>query len=110
MEKENLYIPNPKLKKGDRIVLVRMDGDDVPPFSKGIVEKNLNDPDELKGEMQEDSYWVSFFDPETNEFLSKIKLLGDSDVWTYDIDYYENETLKESLFFVTKKNINKVKL
>jgi len=110
MEKENLYMPNPKLKKGDRIVLVRMDGDDVPPFSKGTVIKNLNNPDELKGEMQEDAYWVEFFDPDTNKFITKIKLLADSDVWIYDIDHYENETLKESLFYVTKKNINKVKL
>jgi len=87
-----------------------MDGDDVPPLSKGVVIKNLNNPEELKGEMQEDAYWVEFYDPDTNEFLSKIKLLADADIWLYDIDYYQNEHLKESLFFITKKNINKVKL
>ena len=110
MEKENLYNPNPKLEKNDRIVLVSMDGDDVPPFSKGVVIKNLNNPEELKGEMQEDAYWVEFYDHDTNEFLSKIKLLADADIWLYDIDFYQNENLKESLFYVTKKNINKVKL
>lgn len=110
MEKENLYDPNPKLEKHDRIVLVSMDGDDVPPLSKGVVIKNLNNPEELKGEMQEDAYWVEFYDPDTNEFLSKIKLLADADIWLYDIDYYQNDHLKESLFFITKKNINKVKL
>ena len=45
MEKENLYNPNPKLEKNDRIVLVSMDGDEVPPFSKGVVIKNLNNPE-----------------------------------------------------------------
>jgi len=110
MEKENLYVPNPKLVTDDRLILVQMDGDDVPALSKGIVVKNLNNPEELKGEMQEDAYWVEFFDPDTNEFLSKIKLLADSDLWVYDIEYYENQHLKESLFFITKKNINKVKL
>ena len=40
----------------------------------------------------------------------KIKLLADSDLWVYDIDYYENNDLKEGLFYITKKNINKVKL
>ena len=60
--------------------------------------------------MQEDAYWVEFYDHDTNEFLSKIKLLADADIWLYDIDYYQNENLKESLFYVTKKNINKVKL
>jgi hypothetical protein len=110
MEKENLYMPNPKLVKHDRIILVGMDGDDVPPLSKGIVIKNLNNPNELKGEMQEDAYWVEFYDPDTNKFITKIKLLADGDLWIYDIDHYENYHLKESLFYVNKKNINKVKL
>ena len=110
MEKENLYIPNPKLVKHDRIILVRMDGDDVPALSKGTVVKNLNNSDELEGEMQEDAYWVEFYDPDTNKFITKIKLLADGDLWIYDIDYYENQHLKESLFYITKKNINKVKL
>jgi hypothetical protein len=110
MKKENLYMPNPKLEKHDRIILVGMQGDDVPALSKGIVVKNLNNPEELQGEMLDDAYWVEFFDPDTNKFITKIKLLADSDLWVYDIDYYENNDLKEGLFYITKKNINKVKL
>jgi hypothetical protein len=55
-------------------------------------------------------YWVEFYDPEDNQFISKLTLIPEGDVWVYDKDYYENETLKESLFLITKKNINKVKL
>ena len=29
--------PNPKLKEGDRIILIHMDGEEIPIGSKGIV-------------------------------------------------------------------------
>jgi hypothetical protein len=42
--------------------------------------------------------------------ISKYPILPEADGWLFDKEYYENETLKENLFFITKKNINKVKL
>ena len=109
MEKRNLNAPNPKLKKDDRIVLIYMNGEDVPIMSKGIVVGVNNQP-RFKVTDSGMGYWVEFYDPDTNEFISKLTLIPEDDVWIYDKDYYENETLKEGLFTITKKNINKLKL
>lgn len=109
MEKRNLNTPNPKLKKDDRIVLIYMNGEDVPIMSKGIVV-GLNNQPRFKPTDSGMGYWVEFYDPDTNEFISKLTLIPEDDVWIYDKDYYENETLKEGLFTITKKNINKLKL
>jgi hypothetical protein len=37
MEKRNLNEPNPKLKEGDRIILIYMMGEDISVGSKGVV-------------------------------------------------------------------------
>lgn len=109
MEKRNLNEPNPKLNVGDRIILIYMYGEDVPPMSKGIVV-GLNNQPKFKPSDSGYGYWVEFYDQDTNKFISKLTLIPEDDVWLYDKEYYENETLKENLFFTTKKNINKVKL
>jgi hypothetical protein len=109
MEKRNLSEPNPKLKEGDRIILIYMDGEEIPIGSKGIVV-GINGQPRFRPTDSGMGYWVEFYDPEDNQFISKLTLIPEDDVWVYDKDYYENETLKESLFFITKKNINKVKL
>ena len=109
MEKRNLNEPNPKLKEGDRIILIYMDGEEIPIGSKGIVV-GINGQLRFRPTDSGMGYWVEFYDPEDNKFISKLTLIPEDDVWVYDKDYYENETLKESLFFITKKNINKVKL
>ena len=109
MEKRNLNDPNPELKEGDRIILIYMYGEDVSPLSKGIVV-GLNNQPKFKPSDSGIGYWVEFYDPDDNSFISKLTLIPEDDIWVYDKDYYENETLKENLFIVTKKNINKVKL
>jgi len=109
MEKRDLYAPNPKLEVGDRIILIHMSGEDISIGSKGKVVGFNNQP-KMKSTDSGMGYWVEFYDSDTNEFISKLTLIPEEDVWTYDVDYYENETLKENLFYITKKNINKVKL
>jgi len=109
MGKKDLHTPNPKLEVGDRIVLGYMDYEDVPIGSKGIVV-GMNQQPKMKATDSGIGYWVEFYDPFTSEFISKLTLIPEEDVWVYDVDYYENETLKENLFYTTKKNINKLKL
>ena len=109
MEEINLYEPNPKLKIDDRIILIRMLGDDVPALSKGVVVGFNNQPRYSPSDSGM-AYWVEFFDSETGEFITKLTMIPEDDIWIYDIDYYENKDLKEGLFYLTKKNINKVRL
>jgi hypothetical protein len=109
MEKRNLNETNPKLNIGDHIILIYMFGDDVPILSKGIVT-GINNQPKFKPTDSGMGYWVEFYDSDTNEFISKLTMIPEDDIWVFDKDYYENENLKESLFNITKKNINKVKL
>jgi len=109
MSKQNLNEPNPNLKEGDRIILIHMDGEEISIGSKGIVV-GINGQPRFRPTDSGMGYWVEFYDPEDNKFISKLTLIPEVDVWIYDKDYYENEHLKESLFTITKKNINKVKL
>lgn len=109
MSEKNLNEINPQLKKDDRIILLHMDGEDVPVGSKGVVKKIINQPKQRPSDPGY-GYAVEWFDPETNEMISKYPILPEADGWLFDREYYENETLKENLFFITKKNINKVKL
>jgi hypothetical protein len=109
MSKKNLNEPNPKLKEGDRIVVLYVEGEEIPIESKGIVVGMNNQP-KFKPSDPGYGYWVEFYDKDTNEFINKLTMLPESDIWFYDKDYYENENLKESLFSITKKNINKIKI
>lgn len=109
MEKKNLKETNPKLKVGDRIILVHMSGEEIPIGSKGKVVGFNNQP-KMKSTDSGIGYWVEFYDSEDDEYISKLTLIPEEDIWIYDTDYYENQNLKENLFYITKKNINKVKL
>lgn len=109
MSKKNLNEPNPKLEVGDRIILIYMAGEEIPIGSKGVVV-GINNQPKFKSTDSGMGYWIEIYDADDNEFISKLTLIPEDDVWVYDKDYYENETLKESLFTLTKKNINKVKL
>ena len=48
-------------------------------------------------------YAVEWFDPETNEMISKYPILPEADGWMFDKEYYKN--INES-FFILKKDIN----
>ena len=109
MSEKNFNEPNPKLKENDRIIVLYVEGEEIPIESKGIVVGMNNQP-KYKPSDPGYGYWVEFYDKDTNEFITKLTMLPESDIWFFDKDYYENETLKESLFLMTKKNINKIKI
>jgi hypothetical protein len=109
MSGKNLNEINPELKEHDRIILLHMDGEDVPVGSKGKVIGIINQP-KFKSSDPGYGYSVEWTDSETGNFISKLPILPEVDGWMFDKDYYENETLKENLFFITKKNINKIKI
>lgn len=109
MSQKNFNEPNPKLKEKDRIIVLYVEGEEIPIESKGIVVGMNNQP-KYKPSDPGYGYWVEFYDKDTNEFITKLTMLPESDIWFFDKDYYENETLKESLFLMTKKNINKIKI
>jgi len=90
MEKRNLNTPNPKLEVGDRIMLIHMDGEDVSIGSKGKVV-GFNQLPRMKSTDPHMGYWVEFYDPDTEKFISKLTLIPQEDVWVYDKDYYENQ-------------------
>ena len=109
MSEKNFNEPNPKLKEKDRIIVWYVAGEDIPTQSKGIVT-GINNLPKHKPKDSGYGYWVEFYDKDTNEFITKLTLIPEDDIWFFDKDYYENENLKESLFSITKKNINKIKL
>lgn len=107
MEKRNLNRPNPKLKVGDRIKLILMDGEDIPMGSKGIVIGFNNQP-KMKSTDSGVGYWVEFYDDDYEKFLSKLTLLPEDDIWFYDKDYYNSKSLNEERdLFSTSNNIDK---
>ena len=109
MSEKNFNEPNPKLKEKDRIIVWYVAGEDIPTQSKGIVT-GINNLPKHKPTDCGYGYWVEFYDKDTNKFITKLTLIPEDDIWFFDRDYYENENLKESLFSITKKNINKIKL
>lgn len=109
MSKKNLNEPNPKLEEGDRITVLYVAGEEIPVQSKGIVV-GINNQPKFKPTDCGYGYWVEFYDPETGDFITKLTMIPEDDIWFFDKDYYENENLKEGLFSITKKNINKIKI
>ena len=75
---------NPKLKKGDRIVLVYMDGETLGPGTKGEVLEIGNAPKFSTKDLGY-MYNVQWFDEDGNP-LSKLSLLPETDAWIYDKD------------------------
>lgn len=86
---KDLNTPNPKLEVGDRIVLIHMDGEEVPIGSKGKVV-GINNQPRYRPTDSGMGYWVEFYDDETDEFISKLTLIPEDDIWVYDKDYYQS--------------------
>lgn len=99
MVKRNLDEPNPKLKKDDRIISYHIKGEEVPFMSKGIVV-GINNQPKFKPTDCGYGYWVEFYDPETEDFITKLTMIPEDDVWVFDKEYYESnpENVNESMF------------
>jgi hypothetical protein len=73
----------PELKVGDKIILLYMEGESLPPGLKGKVKEVLIDPlSQKKGSKIYDVVW---------ENGKTVGLIEESDAWTYD-----NETINEA--------------
>lgn len=73
----------PELKVGDKIILLYMEGESLPPGLKGKVKEVLIDPlSQKKGSKIYDVVW---------ENGKTMGLIEESDAWTYD-----NETINEA--------------
>jgi hypothetical protein len=75
---------NPELKKGDRIVLVYMDGETLGPGTKGEVLEIGNAPKFSPKDLGY-MYSVQWFD-EDGKPISKLSLLPETDAWIFDKD------------------------
>jgi hypothetical protein len=73
---------NPELKKGDRIVLVYMDGETLGPGTKGEVLEIGNAPKFSPKDLGY-MYSVQWFDEDGNP-ISRLSLLPETDAWIYD--------------------------
>jgi hypothetical protein len=103
MSDRNLNEINPKLVKDDRIILLHMDGEDVPVGSKGIVT-GISDQPRQKSTDLGYRYDVKWYSGETGKPIPGYPILPEIDGWIFDRDYYEN--INES-FYILKKDINK---
>jgi len=75
---------NPELKKGDRIVLVYMDGETLGPGTKGEVLEIGNAPKFSPKDLGY-MYNVQWFDEDGNP-ISRLSLLPETDAWIFDKD------------------------
>jgi hypothetical protein len=75
---------NPELKKGDRIVLVYMDGETLGPGTKGEVLEIGNAPKFSPKDLGY-MYSVQWFDEDGNP-ISRLSLLPETDAWIFDKD------------------------
>jgi hypothetical protein len=73
---------NPELKKGDRIVLVYMDGETLGPGTKGEVLEIGNAPKFSPKDLGY-MYNVQWFDEDGNP-ISRLSLLPETDAWIFD--------------------------
>ena len=77
---------NPELKKGDRIILVHMDGETLGTGIRGEVLGISKTPSFVGKESYQ--YNVRWFDDEGNQF-SQLSLLPDADAWIMDPDFQQ---------------------
>lgn len=94
---------NPELKKGDRIILVHMDGESLGTGIKGEVTGISQTPS--FGGQNSYQYNVRWFDEEGNQF-SQLDLLPDVDAWIMDSDF-QQENIQEINFRNLDDLINK---
>jgi hypothetical protein len=85
---------NPELKKGDRIILVHMDGETLGTGIRGEVLSISKTPS--FGGKESYQYNVRWFDDEGNQF-SQLSLLPDADAWIMDTDF-QQENIQEINF------------
>jgi hypothetical protein len=97
---------NPELKTGDRIMLLHMNDEDIPPGTKGKVIKIANTPKFTKDDLGF-MYDMEWYGDEGN-VISKLSMSPENDGWVYDKMYYMetptdiNESKYENLDDVMK--------
>jgi hypothetical protein len=79
---------NPKLKEGDRIVLIYMPGEDVDTGTKGKVKKIGQQPS--FGSEFDYMYDVEWYDDD-EKVISTLSLLPQTDTWMLDREYTQND-------------------
>ena len=79
---------NPKLKVGDRIVLIYMPGEDVDTGTKGKVKRIGQQPS--FGSEFDYMYDVEWYDDD-EKVISTLSLLPQSDTWMLDREYSQND-------------------
>lgn len=72
---------NPNLKEGDRVVLIHMDGESLPPFTRGVVGDNGQ---RVQGIVQ---YKMEWEDVESGKNYS---LISSVDKWVLESDFEED--------------------
>lgn len=85
---------NPKLKEGDRIVLIYMPGEDVDTGTKGKVRKITPQPS--FGSEFDYMYDVEWYD-EDDKVISTLSLIPQSDTWMLDPEFSQ-KNLQEARF------------
>ena len=85
---------NPKLKEGDRIVLIYMPGEDVDTGTKGKVRKITPQPS--FGTEFDYMYDVEWYDDNEN-VISTLSLIPQSDTWMLDPEFSQ-KNLQEARF------------
>jgi hypothetical protein len=85
---------NPKLKEGDRIVLIYMPGEDVDTGTKGKVKRIGQQPS--FGSEFDYMYDVEWYDDDEN-VISSLSLLPQSDTWILDPEFNQ-KNLQEARF------------
>mgnify|MGYP001436800566 CR=1 FL=1 len=79
---------NPKLKKGDRVVLVNMPGENLDTGDKGKVIKIGDQPSD--GSKFDYLYQMEWYDDD-GKIISNLSLLPQSDTWMLDREYNQND-------------------
>lgn len=70
---------NPKLKRGDRIRLLYMDGENLTPGTWGTVQTTSN----LFGDDQYSVVWDDGDENNVGELVSKLSLIATQDAWDF---------------------------
>jgi len=79
---------NPKLKEGDRIVLIYMPGEDVDTGTKGKVKRIGQQPS--FGSEFDYMYDMEWYD-DNEKVISTLSLLPQTDTWMLDREYSQND-------------------
>lgn len=95
-EKKNSKI-NPKLKPGDNIILLHMEGESMSPGLKGVVNRVEKDPFESADERQIYVNW---------ENGRQLALLSSTDLWMLDTKKIDESTNHDKFFM---ENVDLIK-